>query len=284
MLKLTDLTGGEVAGAGLFDELMRTAKSLLEQEYDAGRIVGADYPTVYLGAIQFNLQTAAQYLLAYEVQNQQVLLLQEQIQGADLDNQLKADTLITNALQRELLTAQVEAANKQVLKLVEETKLVTQQVAQSKAQEDQVRKQIEQLTAQISLTSKQEDLVDNQILTEGANTKLPTAGLTKATYDKTLSEIAILNQKLVTETAQTEGTIDTVGGLVGQEMSLKTNQGNSFLRDAEQKAAKFYADILSIAYSVDPLIDPALWGAGPTESNAVFTKLLEGIGVSDPTP
>lgn len=280
MITTGSLTGGEIAGAGLFDELMRTTKSHVVAEFDAGRITEKNYSTVYLGAIQANLQTASQFVLGYETQNQQILLLQEQIQGADLDNQLKTDSLLTSALQRDLLTEQIATQEQSRLKLVEDTKLVTQQIAQSTAQADLVRKQIEQIALQMLLTTEQTALITEQILTEEANTKTPTAGLAKASYDKTLAEIEVLEQKRVTEEAQTSGSGSSIGGIVGQDIKLKEAQANSFIRDAEQKAAKFYSDVLSIAYSVDTTnTNPALWGMGPADANAVMAKVREGINV-----
>ena len=241
-LDIKSLSGGEVAGAGLFDELMRTTKAHLQQEFNDNRLVGADYANVYLGNIQSNMSAALQYLLSYEGTNLQNELIAEQVQGADLDNQLRQDQLLTNAKQRELIDAQIAVQTNNALKIVEETKLVTQQTKNAIAQETLIIKQVDQATAQIALIEKQAELLNGQIDTEHANTNTPTGGLTKVAYDKGLSEIAVLDQKLITETAQTTGTPDTVFGLVGQEISLKKAQGDSFLRDAEQKAAKFFSE------------------------------------------
>lgn len=281
MIEIKDFTGGEVAGAGLFDELMRTMKAHLVAEYDANRIVGADYGIAYLGSVNAMLQTATTLLLERELRNAQILLVEEQVEGAKLDNELKEDQLLTNALQRQLLTVQVELAEKQVLQAVEQTKNITQQTAQSVKQVELLDAQILQVQAQTALTGKQEDMVDAQILTELTNTTLPTAGNAKAQYDKSLAEKALLAQKLVTEEAQTSGDVGTTEGLIKYEMQLKLNQAESFIRDAEQKAAKFYSDILAIAYSVDSTnTDPALWNIGPTESSLVFSTLLNGIGIT----
>ena len=281
-IDIKDLTGGEVAGAGLFDELQRTSKAHLVDEYNAGRITGTDYATAYLGVMQSNLQVASQYVLQYQLTNQQILVLQEQVEQAKKQNELLE-------LQKEQLrlaneTAQYNLDNMlpaQYEGILEQNKTAVQNTLNTITQGDLLAKQIIQLDAQIDLTGKQEAMVDSQILTEQANTTLPTGGLTKATYDKTLVEEQLLNQKLETEKAQTIGTVDTIGGLVGTELMLKDAQANSFLRDAEQKAAKFYADVLSIAYSVSPsTVDPAAWGFGEADSTAVMNKVQAGIGVS----
>jgi len=60
---LTSLTSETLSGTGAFDVLMRTTKLHLKAEYDAQRITGAEYATVYLGALTAVLQTSIQFLL-----------------------------------------------------------------------------------------------------------------------------------------------------------------------------------------------------------------------------
>jgi len=274
-----DLTTGEVAGSGFFDELQRTSKAHLQEEFDAGRIVGTDYSSAYLGMTQSNLQSAIQYLLQYEVTNQQILVLQEQIEQAKKQNALlelqKEQLTIANATAtfnlESMLPAQLEAQ-------LEQNKTLVQNTLNTITQGELLAKQVLQAQSQIDLTAKQEDLVDEQIKTEKANTTLPTAGLTKAQYDKSLSEVALMQQKLLTEKAQTEGTTTSLGGLVGAELDLKKNQGNSFLRDAEQKAAKAFSDTFAILYSTDKdaFEDYALWGLDKDNSRLVMDKLVAG--------
>jgi hypothetical protein len=58
--KLTEVA---IDGAGAFDVLMRATKLHLKEEYEASRITGKEYSTVYLGALTAVLQTATQFLL-----------------------------------------------------------------------------------------------------------------------------------------------------------------------------------------------------------------------------
>jgi hypothetical protein len=60
---LKSLTSETIDGTGAFDVLMRSTKLHLQAEYEAGRITGADYATVYLGALTAVLQTSIQFLL-----------------------------------------------------------------------------------------------------------------------------------------------------------------------------------------------------------------------------
>jgi hypothetical protein len=57
------LTKASIDGDGVFDVLMKATKLHLTEEYDAGRITGHEYSTVYLGALTAVLQTSAQFLV-----------------------------------------------------------------------------------------------------------------------------------------------------------------------------------------------------------------------------
>ena len=72
---LESLTTLDVDGTGAFDVLMQATKLHLKEEYDAQRITGKEYATVYLGALSAVLQTATQFLM----NEQQVHLLNAQI-------------------------------------------------------------------------------------------------------------------------------------------------------------------------------------------------------------
>ncbi len=85
---ISDLTSGATDGTGSFDLLMRAVQAQLQQEYDDGRIVGAEYATVYLGAIQTALTVSSQFTLAVPKLNAEVdlyaqKLITEQAQTSD---------------------------------------------------------------------------------------------------------------------------------------------------------------------------------------------------------
>ena len=88
MLTVRSLTGGEKEGSGVFDELMRTIKSHVHQELAEGRITEKAYSEVYLGALQFALNSATNYALAYEKANKELAVLDEQIKQNQKQNEL----------------------------------------------------------------------------------------------------------------------------------------------------------------------------------------------------
>ncbi len=278
MLTVRSLTGGEKEGSGVFDELMRTIKSHVHQELEEGRITEKAYSEVYLGALQFALNSATNYALAYEKANKELAVLDEQIKQNQKQNELlelqKEQLSIANATAKYNLDVMLPA---QLLQLKKQTELVVEQVNQATAQTAQI-------TAQIALTKKQQDLVDEQIRDAKDKHTNPTGGLNKAQYDKLMAEKAIADQKLITEKAQTSSSINgtAVGGLIGQEMTLKKNQGDSFLRNAEIQVAKLYSDAFSVMYSTDAEgMDNQAFGFGSDESFEVMKKTAAGIGVTN---
>lgn len=272
-----DLTGGEVAGAGLYDELMRTSSSHLEAEFKGGRIQGKEYSTAYIGMMQANLQTALQFVLQKDLTNQQLLLAQEQLAQAVKQTELlelqKTQASIANDTAQynldTVMPKQTEILEQNLLQAAEQVKLLTAQLAQ--------------VNAQTALTTSQETLVQEQVATERTNTTNPTGGMKKIAYDKTQAEISVLDQKKLTEQKQTVGTVEDTSGLIGYEMTLKDKQASSFDRDAEQKACKIYSDIFSVMYSTEAEgLQNQAWGFGSDESFSVISKLLDGVGGKAP--
>jgi hypothetical protein len=79
---LTTSTDGKytVTGTGIFDDLMEAVNIHLDAQFQLGRITGADYATVYLGAMQSALQNSASFTLGKEKTNaESTLIAQKEI-------------------------------------------------------------------------------------------------------------------------------------------------------------------------------------------------------------
>ena len=80
---LSDLTNGSITtvdgsyvwkGTGVFDKLMEAVNSNVRIEFDNGRITGADYATVYLGALQSVIGQSVQYTMQeHQIEAQTIL-------------------------------------------------------------------------------------------------------------------------------------------------------------------------------------------------------------------
>ncbi len=291
-ITFTDITTGEKEGRGYFDELMRTTLAHIVSEHTAGRITDANYATVYLSAMQSNLSAAVQFGLQQELTNAQIeiaLITKANTtkQGELLDAQILQIQSQTALTDNELSTLRPE----QLTQLQQQVLLLTQQVTGQTAQNTLLGTQNAGQLLTNANTTKEGLLIDEKVKSESAATTDFVTGQAGVDQAKTSAEKDLLAQKLTTEVSQVLGQTTNSGGsnyvtgLVGAEIDLKTEQKESFKRDAEQKAAKFYSDLLSIVYSTNPDAESIeLWGFSPANSYNVMTELMAGIGVTAVAP
>ena len=135
-------------------------------------------------------------------------------------------------------------------------------------EKDILELQKQQLTLQLTQLEQQTLLIQSQILTDAA-------------------QRALINQKTVTEVAQTQDTPTSntstgYSGVVGKQNALYAAQTTGFTRDAEQKAAKLALDILATQLSTDDSMTVANTNMHPAAIGALVQKLATGIGVTLP--
>lgn len=113
VINTTDLTTGSVTGAGVFDQLMRSVKAHLKEEFDSSRISGSDYATVYLGSLQSVLEQSANFLLQRQISDHQAeLLAQQTLNASDQNSTILSQTGKSDAeialLAQKLLTEKAQ--------------------------------------------------------------------------------------------------------------------------------------------------------------------------------
>ena len=131
-------------------------------------------------------------------------------------------------------------------------------------EKDILELQKQQLTLQLAQLEQQTLLIQSQILTDAA-------------------QRALINQKTVTEVAQTQdtpmsNTSTGYSGVVGKQNALYAAQTTGFTRDAEQKAAKLALDILATQLSTDDSMTVANTNMHPAAIGALVQNLATGIG------
>ena len=239
-ITINDITTGSVNGTGIFDKLMQTVAAQLLSEFQAGRITKTDYGQVYLAALNATMQQAIQFALSKD---------QAALQAATL------------AAQYELIAYQKEALILQNDKLeLEKAQLVLANA---------------QLTLQNEKLAIEKDIASQQVLLTAAQ-----VAKTKSDIDANTAQIALINQKKVTEIAQTT---DGYNGVVGKQISLYNAQITGFTRDAEQKAAKLALDVLSTQISVDDTTTVENTNMHNAAIGAFVAKLATGVGVTIPS-
>lgn len=144
---LAKLTTGTTAGAGVFDVLMRSVKVQLDAEYQANRIKGSEYATVYLGSLQAVLQTSLQMVLAQEKTNLEIQVLEKELLLRD--QQVTRTNKEIEVLEQKRLTelAQVESTG------VDADSIIGRQKALYLAQSDGFKRDAEHKAAQLMLNT-----------------------------------------------------------------------------------------------------------------------------------
>ena len=106
--------------------------------------------------------------------------------------------------------------------------------------------------------------------------------------EKTESETRLLDQKAITELAQTSDTlpnghpglnpVTSISGVIKKQKDLFTKQADGFDRDAEQKLSKILVDTWSVRQTTDGEVSDSA-GVGNHEINRVLAKAKAGINV-----
>lgn len=240
-IEVTDLTGGGKDEAGLYDELMRSMKTHLVEEYDAGRLTGDGYAKVYLGGTQQAMQTALQFVLQRELTNAQI----EQIQ-------LQNEKLVKD---KELVEAQIALITAQTAQANAETALLGQRLLTETENTDLV-------TAQVANAAKQGIVLDKQAIKLDADT-----------------EVAV-EQKYNLQ-AQRLDTVNSlpVAGSIGKQKELYQAQIDGFARDAEQKLSKMLLDAWSVSRTTNDAVEVPS-EANNTSIDNVLAYAKTGIGMT----
>lgn len=253
----SSVTTGCPSGSGVFDQLMRSVKEHLQEEYDAQRIRGSEYTQVYLGGMQAAMSQAIQWHLGAQIAYNQALLIEKQYENA---------------------TKQNELIDEQIAQIVAQTELTQQQTTNLIAEALNIPKQGSLLDGQASKLSADEALIVQQTLTETKNTDTVAYNL-----DNMLpAQKSILDQKLITEEAQTKDTTvqGQVAGAIGTKNTLIKKQTDGFDRDAEQKASRAIFDTWGMAVGSD--IDGSAIPAEISKDkiDEVIRQLRKGASIS----
>lgn len=126
-ISIDQLTDKRVSGSGVFDTLMGSIRSHLQEEYKQNRITGADYSTVYLGAMTAAMQQSVAFLLSQEKAGFEADLVAQQVTNA-------AKELEVLHAQKCKLDAEYDVLLEQVPKVQSEKSLLDQKKLTEAAQ------------------------------------------------------------------------------------------------------------------------------------------------------
>jgi len=198
------------------------------------------------------------------------LLVDAQVTKVNKDIEL-TDVQIASETQNTLVLAQ------EVLKRTEEVALTIAQTA--KVNQDVIQSQ--QVVTNL-VEERLKIIAETSLLTRNEANAVIQGTLLTNQGDKVLSEVALLDQKKLTEEAaivdRVTGATEDVAGTIGKQKTLYTSQADGFDRDAEQKAAKLFADIYSVRKSTDPAGTVTPSSVSDTNTDLVINKLRTGVG------
>lgn len=150
-------TQGTVDGTGTFDVMMQGVKAQLKEEFDKGRITGAEYTKAYVSLVQVVMQNSTQFLLG-----------RDQAYWQSVTAQTAA---ITARVNLELAKYQALTAQIQAITGMAQLALTKAQIGTEDAKYGQLAFQIDSLMpAQLLLTQGQVALVKEQAEVQHAQT------------------------------------------------------------------------------------------------------------------
>ncbi len=283
-----DLTTGEVSGSGSFDALMRGFKAHLTQEFEKGRITGAEYAKAYTTLTQNAMAAGVQFLLgrdqAYwaaqlaqlqaitarvQLETTKLQLAQVQLEALNskanyaLTKMRLSSESMTYCIAKYNLENTLPAQKDQILQQTEN--LVTEDAVNQYQLTDMLPKQLEMLTAQVAQQIAETDIseynLSNLLPGQLAKLEAETLNVEQQTDIGEYQLTYILPKQLALTTEQVETqrsqTLDTrtdgsaIVGSVGKQKDLYSQQITSYQRDAEVKAAKMFTDAWITQKTID---------------------------------
>jgi len=127
-LPFTDLTRNVatnaeyvVSGDGMFDDLMETVNSHLKAQFCNGAITGVEYATVYIGALEKTLETAADIFLKREIAEKEALKLDAEIALIGSQQDLVEQQILESTAKTALIEAQTLTETEKKLLVIAQT-------------------------------------------------------------------------------------------------------------------------------------------------------------------
>lgn len=149
----------EVSGSGIFDTLMVTVSKHIEAQYREGRILGTEYSTVYLGALQAVLDLSTKILLEKDLIAKQ---------AEEIDSRISVNNKQIEKLTSDIFIAEEQSEKDLALKETQISKLASEETNDTQRTANDTSR----TTAEVSLKGSQKTLVDQQKLTEAEKTDL----------------------------------------------------------------------------------------------------------------
>lgn len=269
-----EVTTKDPDGTGAFDVFMSAISKHLEKEFSEGRIVGADYATTYIAAVQMALQQAVEFVLKKD----QVFITTATSQLTAINAAIetikaKASLVLT---QIQAYTAQTDYANKKLAlatlheqyinltaqydNLLKERERIEAQTAQIVAQTAQIPEQTKHIQAQTAQVKEQMETTRGQTIGTRTDGTI-IAGSIGASVKQSEKQIEVMSAQLKLLEEQYEAaraqTLDVrsdnqpIKGQIGKQKDVMSQQIIAFKQKANIDAANIAANAWTVAKGVD---------------------------------
>ena len=268
-------------GTGIFDVLMNSTNEYLQDEYNEGRITGAEYAQVYIGAMDSVLRNAMEFALTKQEADKKAELLTVQISEAnekveEVTSRIAKNYEDVKASQDKTLRENV-LNNAVVVKVQEETDLLIAQEAEETAKTARLnleaKNKIANLNHDIQIKAEQGFKLNEENGVPTINYKYYINGV-DGTTDTTTNLANVVGPVLGTSVVPGSGT-----SVVSLEKEILTSkdllieaQTLGFASDTKQKVLKQMLDGFAVEYSIT--------GAGnipETTKDAAIDQLAQEI-------
>ena len=258
-LKPEDLTERVVNGMGMYDQLMTTNRAHLMDEYENGRITGAEYTKAYIALSQSALQYAVQYLLGRDQAYYQAL-------GSTIMALKGAIDVYTAKVQLAIAQAQAHQNKAQYAGTVMALAVNDSQRDLLIQQEKLAKEQTEQVHAQTS---------DKKLDGNTSVTGIMGGNINLLKQQKLLTVEQTEQTHAQTSDTKLDGTTP-VTGYTGHQNALLAMQKQAFKNDAVIKGAMIYTDSFGVQASMGTA-SVAGTGLAAADINTATTKLQQMI-------
>lgn len=278
---IEDLTEVKFDGEGVLDKMLSLHRKHLDREFDNQRIQGKEYADVYLKSYIATTEQAIKFLFAKEEQSYQLNLLAAQLAKTEAEilnveaQTIKTDTEVEHSIARlpkelALLSSQITKTDTEVehaiAKLPSELLLLTAQV--------------QKLQADATLAEKQLLLADKELLIKDKELAIKEQELLLKEQELLLSreQLALMLQKVITEKAQTDGSVIQEGSVLYKNNEVLSAQVEGYKRDAEQKTAQLLLQTWLARMNNDAAEINDANGLKDNYIGRTVKSLLDGIG------
>lgn len=266
---LTNSTNG-ADGTGVFDKLINSVEHHIQEQYEAGRITGPDFATVYLGSLQAVLGESMKYLLSEQEAGLKADLIQEQINSETKNNE--AGGVID--LQKQKLQEEIDLI---IAKTAESYEGVTA------SRQDTVRRNLINSKEAIKLDKETELVItqNSELIANGPveralkveQTTATTSGALDQT-NKTNAEVALANaRELEVEASTIRNDAEST-----QKVLLMVAQTTGFKTDAKIKLLKQMYEGRAVAVSISGNVGTEPDASKDTAIDPVCNEILSDLG------